>query len=976
MDPAVGPRVSSQAIIGRDAQLSGLEAALAAALGRSPQIALIAGEAGVGKTRLIGELEARAREHGFVTLHGEAFEFGGDEFAYAPVIAALRGLPDDWVADQASDELAALFPRVRLDRAPAAALPARFGQGRICELLLELLDRFATDAAPLVVVLEDVHWADRSTRDLIAFLARNLSSERIVLALTFRTGELPAEHPLRRLAAELDRRPLVRRLDLEPLDRDEVARQVEAIAGHAVTATVVDELHHRAGGNPFFVEELFVAYRGGATGLTATLAEIVQARVERLAQETRPLLAVLAAAGGRVSADVLERVLALADAGRALRDALEAGVILRHPADDTVEFRHGLIGEVVYESLTPRERRSLHAAIAGALTETGAPVEELAHQWHRAGAAEEALAASVESGLAASRLYAFAEARPHFERALELWPAVSPAPGALALDRIELLSRTAQACRLTGERRRAVALGRQAIAELDADGDPVRAAILYRRLGETYFWDDAQALECYDRALALLPAAETGERTRVLAAQGHALMGLRRWHAARERCEASLGVALKARDEDAEASARTTLGLVLGYLGDPGGGEAQLRRALAVAGPGDQQARAYVHLGELLRLRGDHAAAFETMRAGERAAARLGIRRSYGHFMFVNGINDLFRLGRWDEAEQRLVEAERLDLDVTAAALHHAIAGQLFASRGDAAAAHAQLDQALVLAGEPLPAEFVAPIHTGWAALALALDDAEGAQRHVAAAFDAIGDEKDPLYTPPRHWLGVRAAADLAERARACRRSDELGAARRRAIALVTDLAPILAPSAGGSPPADGLAFQALTLAEQERVEGRPAPALWAKAAAAFEALREPFPAAYARYREAEARLVAGGERTAAVAALLAAHATTVELGARPLREAVEGLARRARITLAAPALAPAVEGAEGGLTPREAEVLQLLADGLTNREIGGRLYISEKTVGTHIAHIFEKLDVHNRIEAASRARQLGVLQP
>jgi ATP/maltotriose-dependent transcriptional regulator MalT len=179
-----------------------------------------------------------------------------------------------------------------------------------------------------------------------------------------------------------------------------------------------------------------------------------------------------------------------------------------------------------------------------------------------------------------------------------------------------------------------------------------------------------------------------------------------------------------------------------------------------------------------------------------------------------------------------------------------------------------------------------------------------------------------------------------------------------------------------GAPPADGLAYQALTLAEHERAEGRSAPEPWVAAAAAFRALREPFPAAYARYREAEARLAGGGDRAAAADALGAAHATAVELGARPLREAVEGLARRARITLAAPAAPPPAEPAfDGGLTRREADVLQLLAEGLTNREIGGRLYISEKTVGTHIAHIFEKLDVHNRVEATGRARQLGVLQ-
>ena len=472
------------------------------------------------------------------------------------------------------------------------------------------------------------------------------------------------------------------------------------------------------------------------------------------------------------------------------------------------------------------------------------------------------------AGLAASRLYAFAEARPHFERALELWDAVAPAAGALPLDRVELLSRAAQACRLTGERQRAVALGRQALAELDHRAEPVRAAVLYERLGESHFWDDETALDCYGRALALLPPGATRERARVLAAQGHALMGLRRWHAAREHCESALAAALESGDEPAEAGARITLGLVLGYLGDPCAGEIHLRRALDVASVGDQQARAYVHLGELQRLRGDHAGALETMGTGERAAARLGMRRSFGHFMYVNGTDDLFRLGRWDEAEQRLVEAERLDLDVTGAALHHAIAGHLYALRGEVTVARAHLEQALALAGEPLPAEFVAPIRTAWAALAFAENDAEGARRHVEAAFEAIGDQKDPLYTPPLHWLGVRAAGDLAELARARRRDAELAGARGRAAALLADLATILEPSAAGAAPPDGLAYQALAVAEHGRVEGLPAPERWAAAASAFSALHEPFPAAYARWREAEAGLAAGGYRAAAADAL------------------------------------------------------------------------------------------------------------
>ena len=973
IDRAVGHRVSSPALIGRDVQLRMLDAALAAALESRPQIALIIGEAGVGKTRLTGELEARARGRGFVVLHGEAVEFGGDEFAYAPVVAALRGLPDAWVADHASQELAVLLPRVRRGPEPAPGVPARFSQGRVCELLLQFLGGLADDESPLLIVFEDLHWADRSTRDLIAFLVRNLSSERIAIGLTYRTGELPAHHPLRRLLAELARHPAVHRLELLPLSRDEVARQVEEIAEHPVAATIVDELHDRAGGNPFFVEELFVARREGAIGLPATLTDTVQGRVGRLGEDAQQLLAVIAAAGGRISDDVLERVMPHDAIGPALRAASDARVVMRDRSDEIV-FRHALIGEVVYGSLVPGERRPLHSDIARALADTGAPAAHLAHQWHRAGAAEEALTASVEAGLEAVRLCAFAEARPQFERALDLWDTVAPAPGALPLDRVELLSRAAQASRFTGERRRAVALGRQALAEVDHRAEPLRAAVLYERLGESYFWDDATALDFYGQALQLLPETATSERARVLAAQGHALMGLRRWRAAREHCEFALAAARECADEAAEASARITLGLVLAYLGDMRAGEAHLRRALEVPGGRDQQPRAYLHLGELLRLRGDHASALEAMTTGERAAARLGMRNSFGHFMYVNGADDLFRLGRWDEAEQRLIEAERLDLDVTGAALHHAIAGHLNALRGDEPAAREHLEQALLLVDEPLPAEFVAPLRTACASLSFAEHDAEGARGHIDCAFEAIGDEKDLLYTPPLHWLGVRAAADLAERARSRRDPEGLAAARNSASALLADLAAIV-ERAGAAPPA-GLAYQELAMAENARLVAQPAAERWAAAASAFSALRQRFPAAYARWREAESRLAAGGGRAAAADALMAAHAAAVELRARPLRDDVEALARRARIALPAPDAAPPSDlGHDEGLTAREADVLQLLAEGLTNREISGRLYISQKTVGTHVAHIFEKLDVHTRVEAAGRAQQLGMLR-
>ncbi len=924
------PRVSSQTIVGREEPLRLLDDTLAAAEAGRPQLVLLTGEAGVGKTRLAQELEGHARERGFLVLQGESIEFGGEAFPFAPLAAALAGLDEEL---------------------PALHSSGHHGKARLCELVLDLLGGHA----PVLLVLEDLHWADRSTRDFLAFLARRMRDERLLVAATYRSGELPRTHPLRRLLTEMARRPVVTRLDLSPLDRAAVSLQLEAIAGGPVPARLADELHTRSGGNPFFVEELFAARRDDLVPDTVT--DTVLARVQLLSPGAQRLLTVVAAAGGPADHTLLEP--SVPELGPALREALDAALLVED--ERGVVLRHGLIGEVIYGSLVAGERADLHRALAEALAAAGASAARLADQWHRAGDHDAALAASVAAALEAEAVYAYPEAREHLERALSLWDAATVRPG--GVDRIELLSRAAPAARFDGDRERALTLGREALAQLE--GDPARAARLYERLGEYESWDDRAALACYEQALALLPAEPGPERSRLLAAQGHALMGLRRWDEARACCEA----ALEQADDALAAAAGLTLGLVLAFLGDLAAGERRLREALEAAqraGAGEELARAYVHLGELLRLRGRHADALDAMVTGERAAARLGMRGTFGHFMFVNAADDLLRLGRWEEVEQRLEEAERLDLGVTAAAMHRATAGHLHALRGEEALARTHLEQALELAGDGLPGEFVVPIRGAGAVLALAAGDAEEARRQVDAAFAAVGEDRDPLYTPALHWLGVRAEADLAERARARRQEPQAA----RAAALVADLDQLLARSA---PVPDAVAHRAMAAAELSRVRGRPEPALWQAGAAAWDELSEPYPAAYARLRHAESLLTTGGTRATAAGLLAAANATSLELGAHPLREQVQALARRARLRLG-PRTGRREPLEEPPLTRRETDVLRLLADGLTNRQIAKRLFISEKTVGTHVAHIFSKLDVHTRVEAANRAQALGVL--
>ena len=429
----------------------------------------------------------------------------------------------------------------------------------------------------MLLVLEDVHWADRSSHDLLAFLARNLRDERLAIVATYRTDELAEQHAWRRLVHELVRRRNVLRVTLSPLTAAEVARQLEAIAGRPVAGSLAERLHARAGGNPFFVEELLAAGGGGSEPVPDTLAEAVLVRTGRLEPAAQEILGVVAAAGGRADHELLE---AVAEHSDGLRAAIDANILVREPGDRGVAFRHGLLGEVVYGRLLPQERRRLHHAIATALAATpGASPAQLAYQWHRAGEPADALHASVAAGLEASGVYAFAEARAHLERALELWDAVQPAAGSLPLDRVELLARAAQAARFAGDPQRAIALCEEALDRLDAGAEPVRAALLYERLGEFHFWDDAAALGCYRQALSLLPEEAVQERARLRSAEAHALMGLRRWAEARACCEAALAHA----SELEAVAARTTLGLVLGFLGEPEAGEEQISRALESA---------------------------------------------------------------------------------------------------------------------------------------------------------------------------------------------------------------------------------------------------------------------------------------------------------------------------------------------------------------------------------------------------------
>src|SRR5215218_6105059 len=434
--PSMATRVTSTRFVGRAAELAELSGALEASAAGTPSLALVAGESGVGKSRLASELTRTAREAGGRVLSGDCVELGEGELPYAPLVGALRR-----VAREGDPAFDALPPTQLADL--ATILPGLGGgareegseaeQVRVFEALLALLDTMSEEQ-PLLLVIEDLHWADSSTRAFVRFLARTLCTERILVLGTYRSDELHRRHPLRPLLAELARDPLAHLIELERLSRDEMAEQLEDIIGSRADPGLLERLYSRSEGNPLFTEELLAVGLDGRGTLPPTLRDALMLRVERLSPPAQEVLHWLSCQS--LGDDLLGALAPLepAELREGLREAVGSQIAIAH-GDGTYRFRHALLREVVYDDLLPGERAELHAAIAHALEEQiGREAErahlaaQVAHHWLAAGDQPAALAAAIRAAAAAERVNAFHEALSLRERALGLWERV-PDPG-------------------------------------------------------------------------------------------------------------------------------------------------------------------------------------------------------------------------------------------------------------------------------------------------------------------------------------------------------------------------------------------------------------------------------------------------------------------------------------------------------------------------------------------------------------------
>ncbi len=755
--------------------------------------------------------------------------------------------------------------------------------------------------------------------------------------------------------------------ELAPLGREGVAAQLEGILGRPPEPALAAELHERCGGNPLFAEELLSAHRdpGGET-LPARLADALRVRLRRVPEPVRGLLPYAAVIGRPARASLLGAASGTGEPelSAALRGAVDHHLLVHDRERDAFVFRHDVVREAVYADLLPGERAPVHRAVAAAIGDAGAQAE-LAVHWRAAGDERRALRASVAAGLEAEQARAFDEALRHLRAALELWPAGGED---LGLDRVELLGHLSDLARHTGEHAQAVAWCEEALAALGDDG---RAARFFERLGRLQAFEDDCGLAAYREALRLLGDGDPAGRARLLGAEAFALWALHRHDEARERAESSLEIARAAGAAGEAAYARTVLGLVVVYAGRPADGAVHLRTAIGELeglGRPEDLLHAHLYLAESLRLLGDYEGALAVTSDGERHARRLGMQASFGRFLALNAATDEFLLGRWEAAEARLAELDGLDLEPWNAIARGQVAGQL---RARARAAGGRGPRA---------------------------ERRRGAVRGRARRVRARGVRRRSPSSSSGRPAGRRACAGRAG-LEAMRRRRASCSTRRRC----TRWARAWRPMRRSRPPPSvaqreiAVAAAGRLVAELDaRVAGegsppsalaharRPAPRRRGPPVRTRSRCGAPWPAPGRRSaRRTRPPTRAGGAPRRRCATPAPARART-RCARRTSKRPCSGpsccgsswkgspAARACRSTAAH---RPRPTGTTAsltalGLTAREAEVLELVGEGLTNRQIAERLFISPKTAGLHVSNILGKLRVANRTQAAEVAHR------
>ena len=1003
---------TTRPLIARHHELQVLEECLTSARSGRARIALIRGESGIGKSRLAESLADQARQEGVFVALGHCTPVSGGELPFGPFVELLSQIG---AAPESEDVAGATWERLRtvltVSGPSSGALSPDVGLERslLFTSVLWVLHTLG-ERQPVMLVLEDVHWADSSSLDLLNYLARTAGQERLLIVLTCRDDALGHDASTGRGIRELGRAEMTCDIALTPLGAEEVS-QLLVGADLPLPVSQYDRVIELSDGNPFIALEL--ASHDGVEGAhTEALRHALMGPLEDLSDDARRSLHVAAVLGEYIPHEVLEYAIEStgADVAPNIRLLTERGLLVA--GAERYDFRHAIVRENVVAEMLPSERLAAHrAAVHGLqvahLEGSATGLTQLAHHLVAAKDYAGALPVVLSAAGHARRVYAFPEARRQLAVGREvLWSRVDDPEALAGLSYDDLVRREAEMARWAGRPSEAAELIQTAMVRA-APGGRDRAR-LELELGEA-LWaagDPAAALAAWERSEAALqvtpedpaaqnPAAqnaapedpEPGDptlRARVLASLARGLVMTGRHESGRAAAELAVALSEEAGAIRAALQARITLAIVVARQGELETGVAQLRQCLPEAIAADAfeaVVRCFGNIAFLLSAAGRMGEALEITAEGAQVCRRFGPLLLVAPTLAENWVHALVATGRWDEAEELAQELEQQwAAEGMALALHLELA-HVAAARGDAAS----FERTMSIIERFARADDPYALHDVTAARAENLlwhGDAQEAHRIARESLSHLADQQDFGLVVSMCSVALRAHADRVT-SRADRVMSESAAGETRQLLSIAQHA------AERDTGALGHAHLLLCKAEAARASLSQSADPWTTVVTTWQHLDCPYPTAYAQWRRAE-ELFGARARAQGTRALASALQTAARLRCAPLESSLRLLARHAGVSAleletaateeaATEPAAPAAEGPRTPdslpvpLTPRERDVLQILTEGFSNQQIARRLFISESTVSVHVSHVIAKLGVSNRLQAAAAANRLNL---
>lgn len=945
-------------LVGRDSELDRLRTAIGLTGEGGLAGVVVSGDAGIGKSRLVAEIGEEATRAGHLLAVGHCVGAGGSALAWLPFVEIVAGL-DESVPDVVATTLAAHPALSALHHGDESV--ATDDPGRVAHAVHALLTEAARER-PLLVVVEDVHWADHSSRDLLTLLLTRGFSTPVTLVVTYRSDDIHRRHPLHDVLAVWTRLPLAARVDLGPLAATDMGCLVRDLGdrGDADLRQVVE----RAGGNPFFAEELVAS--GDAT--STDLARLLRLRLDRLDAPGRTVVRAAALASGPLDPELLAAVVGMDpdDLDEALHQAIDHHIL--EPVAGRLRFRHSLLGETLAEELLPGARQRLHRAWIGALRDhpdLGSSAD-LARHAAATGDFETAITAAVAAGDEALRVGGARDAQRLYEAAIG-WIDDDPAR------RATITLAASRAADRAGDSVRAIALLEEVLPELDPATHPVlRARVLARAAAKHTTLDlPSDPVRMVSEALDLLPDDDDEETITVRLDHLDVLVAHRLPQARAHGDELLLRVERLGLHR-AVARVRIQQARHLS-VSDPDRAYAELTAAADDSASADVLLPALLRLGNLDRGAGRMAAAFEHYSRGVEVADRAQRRWGpYGMECRLQGGRTAYELGMWDEAERLL--ATPADLPQPPRGFMEGALVELLVARGESGLEHRlddtrdwwDVDALLVVGSLGGMIDVLGRAGEATRLLEWVVSGVEAIQR-------AWGEDAQAVIR-----IAALLAGQVADLARDQQVPADVLTALRQTTRHLADQSRVIPDGADGDLPAAGreaigpesLAWgtrlEAELLRDSDAASSDAAIDLWRRSVDEFDALPNRPEQVRSLLHLAEALATAGRpEESTEVAG--AARDLATRLGARPVLDRLAALAAHEDSSGTSPS-------ADALLTPRESEVLTLLERGRTNGQIAEELFISRKTASVHVSNILAKLGASTRGEAVSLARDAGLI--